>query len=123
MNNFEKFYNDQRKKLENIDAIEDRTIIHNTANELESYNYSPPFLTDIAEFELLGKETALKVLDKLKNNNISAFKNVSSALDLSIEETRMKAIQIFVNEFELLQRLRKNEPAAWDHITELYEDD
>lgn len=110
-------------KLQLMDTVEDRKDIRNTHDELKSYNYSPPFIVDIAEFTLLGKEEALKVLSKLESNNGPIIKKAAAALDLSVEEAIIKSMKIFVNEFELLQRLRRNEPKAWDHITELYEDD
>lgn len=87
--------------------------VESTASDLESMNYEPMLLLDTPGF-LRIKKAALGVeLDRVLT---------LPATDVSTE-IKSKQIELLCYYYELLCRLRLSDPAAWDTIYELYEDD
>ena len=97
--------------------------IKSTAKELESLNFTPILLIETPDFLYLTKAEILnevyRVLclpdEELPDYDRKSFK--------SAEDFREKQLSLLYFYYELLGRLRLDEPEAWDYIHELYEDD
>ncbi len=87
--------------------------IESAASDLESMNYEPLFLVDTPGFFRMKKAELGAELDRV----------LQLPSDKASDEIKSKQLQLLTYYYELLGRLRLNEPAAWDVINELYEDD
>lgn len=87
--------------------------IESTASDLECMNYEPLFLVDTPGFFRMKKEELGAEMDRVLQLPSSQ----------TPDELKSKQIQLLAYYYDLLCRLRLNEPAAWDTINELYEDD
>lgn len=83
--------------------------IDETAHILRGMNYSPMLLLDTPAFLNFTKDDLIKELTRIRN--------------LPVSDLNRRHLELLVYNYELLQRLRKNEPEAWDIVNELYEDD
>jgi hypothetical protein len=89
--------------------------IETAARELESYNYSPTLIFPLPGFIRFTKTD-------LKNEVTRLFESETNETSDKTELIR-KQINLLLYHYELLVRLRKGDPEAWDEITELYDDD
>ena len=94
-----------------VDAAAAR--IESTACDLESMNYEPMFLLSTPGFFRMKKAELGGEMDRV----------LQLSANQASDEVKSKQIQLLAYYYELLCRLRLNEPAAWDTINELYEDD
>lgn len=82
--------------------------IEDTVKELDAMNYQPMLLNDVPDFFHLTKERLSSFISKL----------TADAKDLTEQH-----LSLLFYHYALLQRLRRNEPEAWDEVNELMEDD
>ena len=87
--------------------------IESTANDLKSMNYEPMFLVTTPGFFGMKKTDLSREMDRM----------LALPSEQASDEIKSKQVQLLVYYYELLCRLRLSEPAAWDTINELYEDD
>jgi hypothetical protein len=87
--------------------------IESTACDLESMRYEPVLLLKTPGFFRMTKAELCREIDWVVE---------VAAAELS-DELKPKHIQLLVYHYELLCRLRADDPAAWDTVNELYEDD
>ena len=97
------------KKAESLPSDADRSAINETARVLRDMNYSPTLLLEVPGF-----------LEFTKNDLLQELARVRA---LPAPEINQKHCELLVYHYELLQRLRRNDPDAWDIVNELYEDD
>ena len=62
----------------------------------------------------------MQAMASMKDKELS---DIQYAKETSTDEVKQRNIDILVNQFLLLERLRAGVPEAWDEIHELYEDD
>ncbi len=103
------------------DAVAEK--IESTARVLEGMNYEPVLLLKTPGFLRMGKRALCdeigRVVDLLPEQMLAA----GFGLGANYEEWKARHIQLLLYHYGLLCRLRDDEPAAWDTIYELYEDD
>ncbi len=87
-----------------VDAIE------RTAQRLEKLSYAPVLLTEASGFLRYTKDDLRQVCRGIIN-------------DESDNESIKQQIDLLIYHYRLLQRLRRDEPEAWDEVDELVGDD
>ena len=96
------------KKIEALPPDAAPAEIRETARELRMMNYRPMLLNDVPDFCLLTKEGLAGLIGELTAGP---------------EQLTEQHLNLLVYHYALLQRLRRNEPEAWDEVNELMEDD
>lgn len=119
----DKTYNEFKQQLENMETVEDHDLVKNTADRLHGISYAPPFLIEIPNFTEMNKKSAIKTLKRLYEYPEIEIEKFAIARDRSVTQIKIDAMNGFITEYRLLQRLRMDVPEAWDQINELYEDD
>ena len=119
----DKTYNEFKQQLENMETVEDHDLVKNTADRLHGISYAPPFLIEISNFTAMNKKSAIKTLKRLYEYPEIEIEKFAIARDRSVNQIKIDAMNGFITEYKLLQRLRMDVPEAWDQINELYEDD
>ncbi|MBN2434446.1 MAG: hypothetical protein JXK07_04175 [Spirochaetes bacterium] len=119
----EKKYNELKRILENMESVDDSSIIMKIADRLHGISYSPPFLIEVKHFTEMDKKSAITALKYIFEFPESEIKKFAISRDKPVAEIKIDAMNSFVTEYGLLQRLRMDVPEAWDQINELYEDD
>ena len=97
--------------------------IERTAAELRMQNFSPnllvetPGFTSMTRAEVTAEAVRVNELpdDRLPPFNPDSFEGADAF--------RQRQVELLHYYFELLTRLRRDEPEAWDFVHELYEDD
>lgn len=95
--------------IRSLPAEADPERIEETATLLEGMNYRPILLTDAPGFLRIERADLIDLL--------SAAANEPDA------ERATQAIRLLDHHYQLLCRLRRDEPEAWDEVNELMEDD
>lgn len=109
--------------LQEIDDAADAARADHVASDLERITYEPLFLLPIDGFLRMRKDDILRYareLCELADTEIAKFsiRNIESP-----EKVKETQLRMLLRNFQLLVRLRNDEPEAWDEIHELYEDD
>lgn len=97
--------------LSEIDALPpdaDAVAIEQTVDRLNAMNYQPLLLTDTPQFLTFTTSGLREYIQQL----------TQTQKDLSEQH-----LSLLLYHYKLLQRLRRDEPEAWDEINELMEDD
>jgi hypothetical protein len=87
--------------------------MESTASDLESMRYEPMLLLKTPGFLRMSKLQLGEEIQRVMGLPAAELK----------EELKQKHIQLLIYHYELLCRLRVDDPSAWDTINELYEDD
>ncbi len=98
-------------------------IINNTAHELEMLNFSPILLIPAPRFLYLTKNELISEVERITDLADDALPEYDKSSINSPAEFRQKHIEMLYFNYELLTRLRAENPEAWDYVHELYEDD
>ncbi|MDK2857274.1 MAG: hypothetical protein PWQ29_509 [Verrucomicrobiota bacterium] len=102
-------YTDQIcKEIESLPEDADQSRIDETFQRLQAMNYQPILLVDAPGFLTMTRAGLLEFI-----RNLVKEQNGLTEQHLSL----------LVYHYRLLQRLRRDEPEAWDEINELMEDD
>ena len=94
-------------KIEALPPDTDPSAIEEAASELELMNYSPLLLNDVPDFLRIKKAELVQLIVDLAGK----------------PETTEQHLSLLHYHYALLQRLRRNEPEAWDEVNELMDDD
>lgn len=97
--------------LQELETLDDTSAgqIAQTAEQLEAMSYQPILLTDTPNFlRMTSKELSTHIQELVSNHR---------------NELTEQHLSLLIYHFKLLQRLRRDEPEAWDEINELMEDD
>ncbi len=106
-----------------IRVLADRVPVDASADRLERMNWVPELLVTVRDFHRITKDVLLsKVVDVLSLDDNKTIKIISSVA-MPPERIRLTQASLLVNAAELLWKLRVDDPVAWDHVNELYEDD
>ena len=97
--------------------------IERTASDLERLGYDPLFLIDVKGFVRFTAKEAKEAIDRILSMKDERLQELQAGTNRSAEDLKQTTIGILVSQFTLLERLRAEEPEAWDEIHELYEDD
>ncbi len=119
----EDLYSDLLNRFKTLSVVEEKDKVEETARQLHEMNYEPPFLIPVKNFPEFTRKDALKYLNDILETPDNTLKKLPVASTHSPDEIRQKTMEMLAREFDLLQKLRLNDPEAWDHINELYEDD
>lgn len=108
---------DMKQHINEIDSLPDdvdRETIEATAGRLAQRNYSPLLTVDAPDFLLYTKAT-------LKQRCLQIVDDGSD--QAADSANKAKKVGLLVNQYKLLQRLRRDDPDAWDLIEELFGED
>lgn len=109
------------KFLEYVDQLpkdSDQTAIIATAHTLHGMNYYPTLLRKTPGFLEFTKSQLKDEISKVIALPESAFEAIDNVV-----EFKYNHIKLLIYHYEQLQRLRKDDPEAWDVVNEEYEDD
>lgn len=119
-----------RKRIETLPA-HDRNAIDIAAKQLEMLHAS--FYTGTMDLDLkrMTKDDVLKTIDSLESMDVDAMRSSwmfeppfdSQDPEGWLKQAKLIRITYLVEQFELVSRLRDDDPEAWDEINELYFDD
>lgn len=83
--------------------------IEKTAALLRGMNYTPTLMMDVPDFLDFTKRKLILEIERFRT--------------LPESENHLKHIELMIYHYKLLQRLRNDDPKAWDIVNELFEDD
>jgi hypothetical protein len=96
------------QKISALPSDESLEQIAHTAARLRAQNFQPVMLVDVPGFLEITRDRLVAFIKDL----------VESTPDLTQQH-----MDLLLYQFRLLQRLRRDEPEAWDEINELMDDD
>lgn len=99
-----------RKEIEALPGDSSSAEIEQAARQLEGDCYEPLLIHKPANFLRITKDGLLSFIDEL-------------AVQAKSEEITEQDLNLLLHQYRFLQRLRKNDPEAWDEVTELWEED
>ena len=112
---------DLQEKLKDLVIVDDPERIGKTADVLEGMKYTPTLLTDFPDFLRVDSKTFFARIEEILNapdvkpEDLPAGESQGSYRELQVS--------MLIYHYKLLNRLRQDEPEAWDEINELMEDD
>jgi len=104
------YINSIRKEIEALPEDSPPEKIEETARQLETISYQPMLIIEPLNFLRITKKGLLSFIDE----------QVAEQQEKELSEQHLS---LLLHHFKLLQRLRRNEPEAWDEITEVMEED
>ena len=97
--------------------------IEETAGTLEGMTYEPMLLLKTPGFLRMGRTDLETEIARVNAMTDDEMRTEGFAVDANFSEFKAKHVQLLIYHYGLLCRLRADDPAAWDIINELYEDD
>lgn len=97
--------------------------IERTARDLEKIGYELPVFIPVKGFLRYRIKDIHREIERIASMKDKELSDIQYAKETSTDEVKQRNIDILVNQFLLLERLRAGVPEAWDEIHELYEDD
>lgn len=99
-----------REQIEALPSDPPQAQIDRTAKRLESLSYQPILMIEPPDFLRITKPGLLDFIDQIVANQ---------------DETALteQHLNLLLHHFRLLQRLRRDDPEAWDEVSELVEED
>ena len=104
-------------------ALSPEANVEATVRRLQAMNWRPEFLLDVPDFARISRDRLIAELESLLAMDDEEVRRRFSGTTLDPRRARRTQAGLLVNAAELLWRLRSDEPEAWDHLNELYEDD
>ncbi len=98
-----------KKDVNRLPKDVDNEKIESTADELDHLSYAPNLIIDAPDFLRATKKELIKLIDK--------------AVDEKKEDLTKEALNDILYYYQLLHRLRDDDPEAWDEINELVENE
>ena len=111
------------QKIAALPGDADEDAIRKTAEELEMINFTPTLLIDTPGLFYMKKADILSAMYQLMCLPSSELPEFNPKSFIDAEDFRNRQIDLLYFSYELLTRLRRSEPEAWDYVHELYEDD
>ena len=111
------------KKFNELPGDASDAEIKNTASELEMLAFSPVLLIETPGFLYMGKSEITAEAERVLSIPESDLPEYDDSAFAGPDDFRRKQVDMLYFNYELLCRLRKGQPEAWDYIHELYEDD
>lgn len=97
--------------------------IEETAKTLEGMGYEPVLLLKTLGFLRMGRTELEAEIVRVNDMPDEAMMAEGFAENANFNEFKAKHLQLLIYHYNLLCRLRADEPEAWDVINELYEED
>ncbi|NLX26669.1 MAG: hypothetical protein GXY61_12055 [Lentisphaerae bacterium] len=97
--------------------------IEDTASTLEGMHYEPLLLFKTPGFLRMGEKAIALEVARISNMTDAEMMEEGLASNADFNEFKAKHIQLLIYHYNLLCRLRNDDPTAWDIINELLEDD
>lgn len=107
--------------------------IESTAKTLEDLSFSFTLGDMDVDLFRLDKKGFLNLLEKIEDLSVSAIEdsptifdppqNHSPSLEDWARNAKARRIEVLLEKFLFLQRLRQDDPEAWDEVNELFYDD
>ncbi len=97
--------------------------VEETAATLEGMNYEPVLLLTTPGFLRMNRSDLELEIDRVRNLSDEGMMAEGFSIDANFNEFKAKHLQLLIYHYNLLCRLRADDPKAWDTINELYEDD
>lgn len=99
-----------RKQIKALPSDPSQAQIERTAKRLENLTYQPILMIEPPDFLRITKPGLLDFIDRI----------VASQDETALTEQHLN---LLFHQFRFLQRLRQDDPEAWDEISELLEED
>jgi hypothetical protein len=112
-----------KKRYKTLPEDPSQEVIENTARRLEGMKFTPTLLINIKGFNFLGKDEILAEFSRVSSLSEEDLVKEGMTLPAEPDIFRLNHLKLLFYFYELLTRLRKDDPLAWDEINELYEDD
>jgi hypothetical protein len=119
----EEFAQEKKERIDRVSGEWSAETIEKTAADLERVGYDPLFLIDVKGFVRFTAAEAKAAIDRILAKDDARIEQIAAGGERTAEELKRTTIGILASQYELLERLRAEEPEAWDEIHELYEDD
>jgi hypothetical protein len=98
-------------------------VIESTAKTLEGMNYEPVLLLKTPGFLRMGISGLEHEIERVHQMTVKEMMAEGFAENANFNEFKAKHVQLLIYHYNLLCRLRSDDPTAWDIVNELYEDD
>ncbi|WP_372846301.1 hypothetical protein [Pontiella sp.] len=97
--------------------------IESTAKTLEGISFEPVLLMKTPGFLRMGRLELEREIERVHQMTVKEMMAEGFAENANFNEFKAKHIQLLIYYYNLLCRLRTDDPMAWDLVNELYEDD
>ena len=97
--------------------------IESTATYLEGMKYEPVLLLKTPGFLRMGRKELEAEIQRVNEMSDEEMMAEGFAANANLQEFKAKHLQRLIYHYNLLCRLRSDDPTAWDTINELMEDD
>ena len=97
--------------------------IKTTAEELGMLNFSPTLLVETPGLLYMRKGEIISEAERIADLPAAELPEYNHSAAATSDDFKRKHLDMLYFNYELLCRLRKGQPEAWDYIHELYEDD
>ncbi len=97
-----------KQQIESLPEDADSETIEKTAHHLEKINYQPTLMAEPPDFLRITKDELLSFID----NQL-----------VDKEALTEQSLSLLLHHYRLLQRLRNDDPEAWDEVSEVTEED
>ena len=112
-----------KKVLKEFPADAPADKIESTARVLTGMNYEPVLLLKTEGFFRMGRKELRKEIDRVTQLTPREMMAEGFGENANFNEFKAKHLQLLIYHYDLLCRLRADDPEAWDTVNELYEDD
>jgi trans-2-enoyl-CoA reductase len=112
-----------KKVLKEFPEDASADVIESTASRLEGMSYEPVLLLKTPCFLRMARKDLEAEIQRVNEMTTQEMMAEGFAANANFNEFKAKHLQLLVYHYNLLCRLRNDDPAAWDTINELYEDD
>jgi hypothetical protein len=99
-----------RARIRALPADASADQIEQAAHRLHNASYEPVLIHEPPDFLHITKERLLAYIEQLAHKQAE-------------EQVAEQDLNLLVHQFSLLQRLRRDDPDAWDEIAELWQED
>lgn len=97
--------------------------VEHTALRLEEMNFSPSLLFPVKGLIRMSLSQMIGHFEEIAGLEEADLRDRGIPNGKDPQEFREKHLSLFLYWSELITRLRRDDPAAWDEIYDLYEDD
>jgi hypothetical protein len=97
--------------------------IEETARTLEGMSYEPILILKTRGFLRMNRKDLEGEIERVRRMSNEEMMAEGFAANANFSEFKARHLQLLIYHYGLLCRLRTDDPAAWDTVNELYEDD
>ena len=108
-----------RRELDSLASDVSEQKMRETARTLAKVNYSPVFLMDTPGFFSFNRDDLARELERIWNMPKGDLPPLAREEAEDTDEFRRKHMSMLLYHFRHLQKLRRDDPDAWDTVNEL----